>query len=109
MNILYITLLNDEVLILTYIMSATSAQEIDEHASLVLNGIREKLLVTDLIKDMDIADGVKELLISSGFTLKSLINASASEFADILGIDRYVAKIISDAVNKTKETPATMP
>ena len=109
MNILYITLLNDEVLILTYSMSATSEQEIDEHASLALNGIKEKLLVTDLIKEMDIADGLKELLISSGFTLKSLINTSASEFANILGIDQYVAKILSDAVNKTKENPTTMP
>jgi len=53
---------------------------------------------------LDIADGLKGLLISSGFTLKSLLNTSTSDFALILGIDHYVAKIISDSVNKTIRT-----
>jgi hypothetical protein len=58
--------------------------------------IKEKLVVTDLINQLDIADGLKELLLSSSITPKSLLNASAK----ILGIDEYVAKLVSDAVNK---------
>ena len=66
----------------------------------VLSDIKEKLAVTDLINQLDIADGLKQLLMSRGFTVKSLLNASTSDFAKILGIDEYVAKLVSDAVNK---------
>ena len=84
--------------------------EIDEHfSSSVLSGIKEKLGVTDLINQLNIADGLKVLLISSGFKLKSLLNASASDFAKILGIDQYVAKLISDVVNEAIKTSASMP
>lgn len=83
-------------------MIAATEDELNEHVSpSVLNHIKQKLIVTDLINQLDIAYGLKRLLISSGFTLKSLLNASTSDFALILGIDHYVAKIISDAVNKT--------
>jgi hypothetical protein len=50
-----------------------------------------------LINRIEIADGLKELLICSGFTVKSLLNTSTSDFAKILGIDEYVAKLLSDA------------
>jgi hypothetical protein len=51
----------------------------------------------DDIKDMSIADGLKELLIDYGFTSERLIRLSPSNIASILGIDVYVAKIIRDA------------
>ena len=51
----------------------------------------------DDIKDMSIADGLKELLINYGFTSERLIRLSPSNLASILGIDAYVAKIIHDA------------
>lgn len=51
----------------------------------------------DDIKDMSIADGLKELLIDYGFTSERLIRLSPSNLASILGIDAYVAKIIRDA------------
>ncbi len=79
-------------------IAATEDNEHDSHS--VLRGIKEKLVVTDLIKQLDIADGLKDLLISSGFTLKSLLNTSAPDLAKILGVDEYVAKLISDAVSK---------
>ena len=79
-------------------IAATEDDEHDSHS--VLSGIKEKLVVTDLINQLDIADGLKDLLISSGFTLKSLLNTSAPELAEILGIDQYVAKLISDAISK---------
>ena len=49
-------------------MSATTSEDdMDEHDSpSVLSEIKEKLVVTDLINQMDIADGLKELLIISG-------------------------------------------
>ena len=58
---------------------------------------------------MEIADGLKELLISTGFTVKSLLNTSASDFAKILGIDEYVGKLLSDAVNKAIKTSRSVP
>jgi hypothetical protein len=79
-------------------IAATEDNEHDSHS--ILSGIKEKLVVTDLINQLDIADGLKELLISSGFTLKSLLNTSAPDLAKILGIDQYVAKLITDAISK---------
>lgn len=74
------------------IMIAATEDELDEHVSAsVLNDIKQKLMVIDLINQLDIADGLKGLLISSGFTLKSLLNTSTSDFALILGIDHYVS------------------
>ena len=52
----------------------------------MLGGIKQKLVLTDLINQLDIADGLKGLLISSDFTIESLSNTSASDFAKILGI-----------------------
>ena len=62
----------------------------------------------NLINQMEIADGLKKLLISTGFTVKSLLNTSASDFAKILGIDEYVGKILSDAVNKAIKTSTSI-
>jgi DNA integrity scanning protein DisA with diadenylate cyclase activity len=82
-------------------MSAAAEDGVDEHVPpSVLHGMKEELLIRDLINRMEIADGLKGLLISSGFTVKSLLNTSASDLAKILGIDEYVAKLLTDAINK---------
>ena len=61
-------------------MIAVSEDDLDEHASpSVLSDIKEKLIVTDLINQLDIADGLKQLLLSSSFTLKSLRAQISSE------------------------------
>ena len=60
---------------------------------------RKERSITDLINGLDIADGLKELLTSSSFTVRSLLNASESDFA-VLGIDHYVGKLVRDAVKK---------
>ena len=89
------------------IMSAAAQDDIDEHDSpSVLSGIKQKLVLTDLINQLDIADGLKRLLIISDFTIESLLNTSASDFAKILGIDEYVAKLLVDAINKATKTSA---
>jgi len=91
-------------------MSAATEDGIDEYVPpSVLSGIKEELLGRDLINRMEIANGLKELLISSGFTVKSLLNTSASDFAKILGIDEYVAKLLTDAINKAIKRSALMP
>ena len=48
------------------------------------------------INSLDIADGLKELLIEYAFTLEELITISTSDLAEFLGIDLYVAEIICD-------------
>lgn len=63
-----------------------------------LQWIKEDLIKTDLINQLDIAYGLKQLLINSTFTIKSLRNTPASELAKILGIDDYVASLINNAV-----------
>jgi len=65
-----------------------------------LQSIKEKLITIDLINQLDIADGLKELLISNGFTLRLLLKTSAPELAKILGIDEYINKLVRDAVKK---------
>jgi hypothetical protein len=52
------------------------------------------------INSLDIADGLRELLIKYRFTLEELSNMSYSELAEYLGIDPYVAKIICAAAMK---------
>ena len=45
-----------------WIMIAATEDDMDEHvAPAVLSGIKEKLEITDLINQLDIADGLKEL------------------------------------------------
>jgi len=88
-------------------MSAAAEDDMDEHDSpSVLSGIKQKIVLTDLINQLDIADGLKRLLIISDFTIESLLNTSASDFAKILGIDEYVAKLLVDAINKATKTSA---
>jgi hypothetical protein len=50
------------------------------------------------INPLDIADGLKELLIEHGFTLEELSHIQSSELAESLGIDKYIAQIIESAV-----------
>jgi len=45
-------------------IAATEDNEHNSHS--VLSGIKEKLVVTDLIKQLDIADGIKEPTICWG-------------------------------------------
>ena len=68
--------------------------------SIDLQCIKEKLITTDTINQLDIADGLKELLISKSFNLKLLLNTPVSGLAKMLGIDNYVASIIHHAARK---------
>ncbi len=71
-----------------------------------LQSIKEKLIAADVINQLDIADGLKELLISNGFTLRLLLKTSTSELGKILGIDEYIAKLVHDAAKKITKSSA---
>ncbi len=53
-----------------------------------------------IINSLDIADGLKELLIKYGFTLEELLTMSISDLDEYLGIDLYIANIISNSAKK---------
>jgi hypothetical protein len=61
---------------------------------------KEGLITTDSINQLDIADGLKELLIRYRFTLKLLLDTPVSGLAKILCIDNYVAGIVHRAARK---------
>ena len=85
----------------------TAKNGVDLHYSRsALQSIKEKLIAADIINQLDIADGLKELLISNGFTLWSLLKTSTSELAKILGIDEYIAKLVHDAAKKITKSSA---
>jgi hypothetical protein len=52
------------------------------------------------INSLEIADGLKELLIKYGFTTELLSSIPSSELAEFLGIDKYIAQLISSAAVK---------
>jgi hypothetical protein len=64
-----------------------------------LQSIKEKLIAADVINQLDIADGLKELLISIGFTLRLLLKTSTSELGKTLGTDEY-RQLVHDAAKK---------
>jgi hypothetical protein len=51
------------------------------------------------INRLDIAEGLKNMLISNRFSLQSLLVVQPNELAEIFGIDEYVAKLIIAAAN----------
>jgi hypothetical protein len=63
--------------------------------------VLQRLKAMDLINELEIADGLKQLLLSKDFTLELLLNISVSDLAKILGIDEYIAKIVRRAIKDT--------
>lgn len=66
-------------------------------------GSNSELAIVDWVRQLEIADGLKELLINAGFTIDSIDRYSYQEFSDILHIDPYVARIILEEVQNVKE------
>ena len=54
------------------------------------------------VKELEIADGLKELLIDYGFTRRRILKLQSSDLASILGIDDYIAKIICNAAKRKR-------
>jgi hypothetical protein len=53
----------------------------------------------DAINDLDIAEGLKSMLISHGFNLRSLLVTKPRDLAETFGIDNYVANLIINAAH----------
>src|ERR1051325_7200948 len=56
------------------------------------------------VNQLDIADGLKELLITHNLlSLESILKLSPADLASILGIDQHVGEIISAAAKKLQK------
>ena len=56
------------------------------------------------VNQLDIADGLKELLITHNLlSLESILKMSSADLASILGIDQHVGEIISAAAKKLQK------
>jgi hypothetical protein len=54
------------------------------------------------VKELELADGLKELLMDYGFTSRRILKIPSSDLASILGIDDYIAKIICNAAKRKR-------
>ena len=52
------------------------------------------------ILELEIADGLKELLMDYGLTRRRILEIQSSDLASIIGIEDYVAKIICNAAKR---------
>jgi hypothetical protein len=59
--------------------------------------MKTHLRVNDWVQDLDIADGLKQLLIDADVTIESVIRLGYREVSEMLHIDPYVGKLIVEA------------
>jgi len=85
-------------------MTAVTESSGDDSYHLALQRLQERLLVRNFINRLEIADGLKQLLLGKDFTFKSLLDVSALDLAEILGIDEYIATIIIRAIKEAVTT-----
>ena len=52
------------------------------------------------IQALPIADGLKDVLINQGFTIRRILQTKPNDLAAMLGIEEYVAKIILNAAER---------
>ena len=68
----------------------------DDSVALAMKHIFSQLELSEL----DIADGLKDLLYEKKYNLDSLLQSDAASVSGRLGIDEYVAKMIIDAAKR---------
>jgi hypothetical protein len=54
-------------------------------------------IVNDWVQELDIADGLKQLLIDAGFTIELVAGLGYLEISEKLQIDPYIGKLITEA------------
>jgi hypothetical protein len=57
------------------------------------------------IRDLDLADGLEQLLQERHYDLNFLLQSDAATVADELGIEKYVAQIIIEAAKRATTYP----
>jgi hypothetical protein len=77
-------------------MKAIATPELDDSVALAM----KHTFPNPEIYDLDIADGLKELLYEKKYDLKSLLQFDAASVARELGIEEYVAKMIINAAKR---------
>ena len=69
----------------------------------LLNSMRQRqpqlIRYIDAVDQLDIAEGLKELLLLYSIRLELLESMSSNDLAEILGIDEYIARIIIQSIN----------
>ena len=68
--------------------------------NITLQSIKQRQTTTALINQLDIPEGLKELIISHGFTLDLLLGLQPTDLAQTFGIDNDVAKMIINATRR---------
>ena len=68
--------------------------------NITLQSIKQRKTTTDFVNQLDIPEGLKELIINHGFTLDLLLGLHPIDLAQTLGIDNDVAKMIIDATRR---------
>jgi hypothetical protein len=53
--------------------------------------------INDGIQDLDIAEGLKQLLNDAKFTLESILDLGYRDVSELLHVDLYVGKLIVEA------------
>jgi hypothetical protein len=56
--------------------------------------------VDDWVQELDIADGLKQLMIDADLTIESVTGLDYLEVGEVLHIDSYVGKLIVEAAQK---------
>jgi hypothetical protein len=67
---------------------------------ITLQNIKQRQTTISFVNQLDIAEGLKELIIDRGYTLDLLLTSNPSDLAETLGIDNDVAKMIIDATRR---------
>jgi len=78
------------------IATSDSKKFADDSVALAMKHIFSQLEINEL----DIADGLKELLYENKYDLNSLLQSDAESLSGRLGIEEYVAKMIINAASK---------
>ena len=76
--------------------TSDSAEITDDSVALAMKHMFSQLEISDL----DIADGLKQLLYEKKCDMDSLLQSDAASLSRDLGIEEYVAKIIIDAAKR---------
>jgi 3-methyladenine DNA glycosylase Mpg len=67
---------------------------------ITLQNIKQRQTTISFVNQLDIAEGLKELIIDRGYTLDLLLTSNPGDLAETLGIDNDVAKMIIDATRR---------
>jgi len=78
------------------IATSDSKKFADDSVALAMKHIFSQMEINEL----DIADGLKELLYENKYDLNSLLQSDAESLSGRLGIEEYVAKMIINAAKR---------